>query len=164
MIDYFKNFLSGRQFISSRVMRSVVDLRDLHRVSRHSVRSGVQQGSISGPVLTIMFIDEVLRQVPQTVAYADDLALVCGRESVDDLQLDLQLRFHQLQSKVESLRLTINLDKTWSGQPNYFACQKAFNPSGWAGVCHRRLVPTGLGHELDFDPRSAVCAGKHDVY
>lgn len=86
VIDYFKDFLSSRHFISSRVMRTVVDLRDLHRVTSHSNNSGLLQGSISGPVLFSLFIDVVLRRVPDSVAYADDLAIVEGGRNVAEME------------------------------------------------------------------------------
>lgn len=102
LIDYFKDFLSSRHFISSRVMRTVVDLRDLHRVTSHSINSGVLQGSISGPVLFSLFIDVVLRRVPDSVAYADDLAIVEGGRNVAEMELDLNRRVNQLEEIFDS--------------------------------------------------------------
>ena len=112
VVEYFEDFLAGREFISSRVMQSVVHLQDLHRVDKHSIHSGVLQGSIAGPVLFTLFIDEVLRRVPGTIAYADDLALIHGRADINILGLQLQSRFLGLQEVVESLRLSINMTKT----------------------------------------------------
>lgn len=112
VVGFFGDFLRGRRFISSRAMRSVVEVGDLNTVPHREINSGVLQGSISGPTLFILFVDEVLRRIPDSVAYADDLAVVCGRTDLGDLALDTQVRFNHLQLILDQRGLTINISKT----------------------------------------------------
>lgn len=87
-------------------------VRDLSEVHHHGINSGVLQGSISGPVLFILFIDELLQRYPNMLAFADDLALVVGREDLHDLEAELGREFRGVQRMVEDRRLEINTSKT----------------------------------------------------
>lgn len=74
VIDYFENFLSGRRFISTDAMNGVGTLGDLQQAPSHLINSGVLQGSISGPVLFILFINDILAEgIKVGVGFADDL-------------------------------------------------------------------------------------------
>ena len=112
VVDFFTELLQGRSFVSSVVLRQIKRVGELVTAPRHLINSGVLQGSISGPLLFSLLIDDVLRAVGCTVAYADDLALVQGREDVHDLMVRTNHKYSELQRVVESLRLTINVAKT----------------------------------------------------
>ena len=112
LVEFFSGFLQGRRFISSGEMSGVQVAGDLFRVECHRIRAGVLQGSISGPVLFALFINEVITEVGCTVAYADDIALWQGYRDVHELMRRLQNKFNRLQRAIERLRLSINLGKT----------------------------------------------------
>lgn len=94
VVDFFAEFLHRRKFIAAGAMGSVAGGGDLLHNPHHSINCGVLQGSISGPILFSLFIDEVLRGVSGTVASADDLALAVGLEDVAKLQFRLGAKFN----------------------------------------------------------------------
>lgn len=111
VIDYFENFLSGRRFILSRTMGKLSGVGDLHQVDSHSVNCGVLQGSISGPLLFILFMNELVTH-RNAVGFADDLAMVISNEFALPLQEETQREFLALHGKCRNLKLTINMGKT----------------------------------------------------
>ena len=67
VFDIIKSFLSGR---------SIRDILDGQKSSTHSVNSGVPQGSILGPILFLIFINDLPDDLLSDVAiYADDTSL-----------------------------------------------------------------------------------------
>ena len=116
LLNWFQSFLIGR---SQRVV-----LRGSHS-SWTQVKSGVPQGTILGPILFIMYVDDISTGVSSTVKlYADDTKLYREIENIPDdthvLQSDLfrltewcktwQLKFNP--DKCETVRITHKQDKS----------------------------------------------------
>lgn len=112
IVGFFAEFLGGRTFIHSSAAMQLNCLEDVFSTPSHKIERGVLQGSISGPILFILFIDRVLRQLDSTIAYADDLVLVLGGHDVPELQHQTQLNFRKLERELMSLGLEINKEKT----------------------------------------------------
>lgn len=112
IVDFFLDFLTGRTFISKRDADSALTVGDISLLPGHAIGRGVLQGSISGPVLFTLFIDEVLRRVAGSTAYADDLAILTVGEELTWLQDEMQKKMWLLEDIIGSHRLTINMDKT----------------------------------------------------
>lgn len=112
VVDFFENFLAGRRFISTEAMSQVERVSDLQHAQGHKINSGVLQGSISGPLLFILFIDELLREIPTAEGFADDLVFTHSRERVAPLEAELNYTFQKLCRITTRLKLKINMDKT----------------------------------------------------
>lgn len=112
IIDFFVEFLSGRSFVSASVAKKFNSLDDILSASGNSIRGGVLQGSISGPILFSLFVDKILRDVDDTVAYADDMVFMEADSDTVLLQANIQRKFLLFKRAADSLKLKINIDKT----------------------------------------------------
>lgn len=112
IIDFFVEFLSGRSFVSSSVTKKFDSLIDIQSVNGHLIRGGVLQGSISGPVLFSLYVDKILRDVDDTIAYADDMVIIEADSDPVQLQANLERKFLLFKQAADSLKLKINIDKT----------------------------------------------------
>lgn len=114
-------------FLSDRIQR--VSLKNTVTPWKH-VTSGVPQGSILGPLLFVMLIDD-LPQLSETkiVAYADDITLVYLRDnkSVDNFQCSVD----NFCAWANNKNLVINVDKT--------KCLHVFR-----NTCNQAIVPVTI--------------------
>ena len=101
---WFKNYLSNRmQYVGVGYSNS----------SLRPINIGVPQGSVLGPILFLVFINDLpdcsnLR----TTLFADDTTLSISSHNYDDLVTDLNFELLKIHDWVVSNRLTINVDKT----------------------------------------------------
>ena len=104
IIDWICSFLSNRK------MRVRINNKFSSWIS---VISGIPQGSILGPLLFIIFINdlpEVCGEVSNILLYADDAKLFMHILSQDDRN-KLQNMFNNVQSWIENWHLSLNIDK-----------------------------------------------------
>ena len=78
------------------------------------VSKGVPQGSILGPVLFTLYINDILSALSDCLAhlYADDTIIYCIAVSVELAIERLQLAFDTIQAALANLKLVLNTDKT----------------------------------------------------
>ena len=80
----------------------------------YPISAGVPQGSLLGPLLWNIFLDDLLHQIPEAVAYADDLTIhlsYCKEES---------------NSIAERLQKILNIINRWGKQwQMQFAAEKS---------------------------------------
>ena len=104
--DWFKSYLTGRS--------QCVVLDGMSSLPI-SVGSGVPQGSILGPLLFLIYSDQLcslqLSVSTSLQLYADDILLFKPFKSVDDL-VSLQDDIHSISSTVHQLGLRLNASKT----------------------------------------------------
>ena len=97
-----------RDFLTNRSQEVI--LNNIHSDSR-KVLSGVPQGSVLGPLLFLLFINDLPNKITSNIRlYADDVVIYRSIYSVDDvvcLQMDLDI----LSQWASDWRMAFNLDK-----------------------------------------------------
>ena len=101
---WFKNYLTGRtQFTSVRGENS--SLRD--------ILCGVPQGSILGPILFILLINDLPNASKFfSLLYADDTTLEMSSQNLIELYLDAKIELDKIADWFRANKLTLNISKT----------------------------------------------------
>ena len=105
-ISWFKSYLSERkQFVI--INREQSDMK--------SIECGVPQGSILGPLLFLVYVNDMTSAVDCSLfLYADDSALVVAGKSVDDIIFHLSKNLNSLSDWLIENKLSLHLGKTES--------------------------------------------------
>ena len=105
-----------KDFLSDRTMRTMVR----GSYSKHyKVVSGVPQGSVLGPLLFVLFINDLPNGLKnETMLFADDLKLICCADDISGIKEDLKnlqewediwlLKFNPTKCKVMHLDINCN--------------------------------------------------------
>lgn len=101
LLQWFESYLSNR---SQHVVIGS------GRSGRITPSSGVPQGSILGPFLFILFVNDLLSTLSNTLAFADDLKLLKKIVSSGDCYI-FQLEIDRLQEWCEANKLGLNVKK-----------------------------------------------------
>ena len=104
-LDFFKcYFLNRKQFVVNGDCKSA----DLN------IKSGVPQGSIIGPLLFILFINDIVysSNISKFVLYADDTSLVFSSTDLNALINTVNLELSKVALWFNCNHLTLNLNKT----------------------------------------------------
>ena len=82
-------------------------------VSATNISSGVPQGSVLGPLLFILYINDLPLAVglSSVMLYADDTIIFTAASSIDQLQLNLSLDLNNVSSWLKANGLFLNLKK-----------------------------------------------------
>jgi endonuclease/exonuclease/phosphatase (EEP) superfamily protein YafD len=103
--NWFQTYLSGRQqFVCIDGAHSHVQ----------AVKNGVPQGSVLGPLLFLLYINDImfLELSGQHFLYADDIAMLYHGSSKEDLKEMMERDFNTISTWASSNKLSINNDKT----------------------------------------------------
>ena len=105
-LAWFRNYLSDRsQCVSYNGKLST--FRD--------VGMGIPQGSILGPLLFVVFINDIcdlnFQEHTKLCLYADDTALFCKARDVSSVQISLQSEFEKIMQWVQTNDLKLNTNK-----------------------------------------------------
>ena len=101
-INWFSSYLSNRSQVTS-----------IEQSSTQPVHVGVPQGSILGPLLFLIYVNEI----PSTVnncdisLYADDTVLFCSAKTIIELEQKLNSDLQNLSRWFGANRLTLNTSK-----------------------------------------------------
>ena len=103
--DWFNDYISSR--------RQCLTFGDVQS-DFLSVAKGVPQGSVLGPALFTIFINDIISSLHDCQAhlYADDRVLYCIADSTQLAIDNLQLSFNVLQEVLINLKLVLNAGKT----------------------------------------------------
>ena len=105
VISWFNSYLNNRkQRVAVRGTLS----------DEHSVSLGVPQGSILGPLLFLIYIDDLVQALKHcsVIMYADDTTLYVHSKSLQDIQSKLQEDMNSLKEWLCVNKLKLNTDKT----------------------------------------------------
>ena len=104
-VKWFANYLRGRTQsvqVDSATSNSLL------------IQNGVPQGSIVGPILFTIYINDLCHNVTKAKChfYEDDTVLYCSASSLASAKEELQSAFKSIQENLQKLRLVLNSDKT----------------------------------------------------
>ena len=77
-----------------------------------SVESGVPQGSILGPLLFVLYVNDLPMSVPDVSLFADDTTVTVAHPKISGLQLKLQSAIADAVRWMRAWKLSPNLSKT----------------------------------------------------
>jgi len=91
--------------------------------SKQDISIGLPQGSILGPLLFNIYINDISNLVPESniVIYADDVAVLFNDSDMDGLNMKIQFFLYKLRNWCNFFRLSLNVDKT---KMIYFNCER----------------------------------------
>ena len=101
-------------------MRSYLDNRvqytcnGKHKSSTQVVKYGVPQGSILGPLLFIIYVNDIpeISNIAKFVMYADDANIIISGSNMNEIQSKIEQLSNRLQNWVKQNGLKMNLKKT----------------------------------------------------
>ena len=105
-LNFFRNYITNRTQ-STRISSYNSGLK--------TVTYGTAQGSVLGPLIFIIYVNDILMKVVQNNSiymYADDMLIVSQDESMDKMCDDIQGKLDYVMKWCRYNKLTINRDKT----------------------------------------------------
>ena len=116
-LAWFKDYLTNRkQYVSFQCNNS----------QKLSITCGVPQGSILGPLLFILYINDILKSSPKLsfILFADDTNIIYSHKDMDVLTTTLNTELAKVQTWFECNKLSLNIGKT-----NYMYFKSSNAPS-----------------------------------
>ena len=147
-LQWFKSYLSERkQYVQ--INRSTSSL--------NNISSGVPQGSVLGPLLFNLFINDIINSAPnsQFVVYADDTTVYNSSFHINDLFSEMNLTLDKINTWAFNNELLINTKKTkfmYFGNKNSNATEHALKIGSLdiEGVKSFKLLGVVIDERLDF--------------
>ena len=105
LLHWFKSYLSNRkQFVSFNGNKS----------SPLFIENGVPQGSILGPILFLIYINDIINtsELLNFTLYADDSIIYVSGNSINDIILAANQELNKVLNWVTCNKLTLNMEKT----------------------------------------------------
>ena len=104
-MDWINSYLSNRkQFV----------VIDNNRSENLDILCGVPQGSVLGPLLFILYINDIVKvsEKLKLVLFADDTNVFCSGKNIDEMLKELQDEMERIKRWFNINKLSLNLNKT----------------------------------------------------
>lgn len=85
-----------------------------HKSAYRNILCGVPQGSILGPTLFLLYINDIcnVSKIMKFILFADDTNILCSGENLKQLLLEITQELHKLKNWFNINKLSLNLKKT----------------------------------------------------
>ena len=116
VLSWFKDYLNNRQqYVSFQSIES-------HKLK---IQCGVPQGSILGPLLFILYINDIIKSSPTLnfILFADDTNIFYSHKDLDILNATLNSELSKIQLWLKCNKLSLNIKKT-----NYMYFRNVHSP------------------------------------
>ena len=113
-----KDFQLYQSYLGNRYCRTAIysDSENSHKVSNWArVRHGVPQGSVLGPLLFLLYINDLSRIINKTsapVIFADDTNILFAHSNPIDFNKNIYIIFITLNKWLRANQLSLNFNKT----------------------------------------------------
>ena len=104
-LKWFENYLTNRKHIVKYKLEKSVSL---------TVKCGVPQGSILGPLLFLIYMNDISRcsEILSIILFADDTNLFFNHKNLDTLQMTMNNELSNIASWLSANKLSLNIKKT----------------------------------------------------
>ena len=87
---------------------------DTHESDPMEIKCGVRQGSILGPLLSLIYINDLpsVSKLFMPILFADDTNIFCTRKNLIDIVSQINIKIDKIYSWVKAKELSLNIEKT----------------------------------------------------
>jgi hypothetical protein len=104
-----------QSFLDNRYSRTLIHNESDNKVSWTKIKHGVSQGSVLGPLLFLVYTNDLPNLINKTslpVLFADDTSILFAQPNLTGLNYNMQSIFETLNKWFKANQLTLNFDKT----------------------------------------------------
>ena len=106
-----------KSYLSNRYQRTVIKANNLNKSfsSWKIIKCGVPQGSVLGPLLFLIYINDLpvsISKTAKSILFADDISITVTNENKTEFRHTLQLAMIKISNWFQSNRLNLNYEKT----------------------------------------------------
>jgi len=110
--NWFKTYITNRKQKVQMISQSGIQDSNC---KWEAIKSGVPQGSILGPLLFVVYMNDLPRgvnQLARPVIYADDTSVLVSAKDLEELEVKVSTTLHHITDWFSINRLTLNMEKT----------------------------------------------------
>jgi len=111
-LNWFKTYITNRK---QKVKITTQNLKHESFCRWVTMKNGVPQGSILGPLLFVIYVNDLLSSINKfasPVIYADDKSVLVSANNLKDLQTKIDSTLHYISDWFSFNGLTLNMEKT----------------------------------------------------